>query len=85
MYFQSKKITLLILGVIALICSRVMFVFFNDPEGPNLLVVTGMALALFFPSLLVYKFNSSMGASKRLLIAILIQALLATGLYFFLS
>ncbi len=36
---NSKKTSLLILGTTSVVCSRVMFSFFNDPEGPNLLVV----------------------------------------------
>lgn len=85
MYFKSKKISLLILGASALVCSRKMFALFNDPEGPNLLVVTVMALILFAPSLVVYKIDSIMSAQKRLLLAIIIQILLATGLYLFLG
>lgn len=82
MYFKSKKISLLILGVTALLSARAMFVFFNDPEGPNLLVSVGAALIVYFPSLLVYAFKPSTGTGlKRLLLGILIQILVVTVLY----
>ncbi len=85
MYFKSKKISLLILGVTSLVCSKILFILFNDPEGPNLLVVTVMAAVLFFASLTVYLFRSSATGLKRLSFAILIQILLATAFYFSLS
>jgi hypothetical protein len=49
MYFKSKKTSLLILGITSIICSRTMFVFFDDPEGPNLLIVFVAALVLYQP------------------------------------
>jgi hypothetical protein len=85
MYFKSKKISLITLGITALICSRALFFFFDDPEGPNLLIVTVMALILYFVSLAVYRFNLSLTGLKRLLLAILIQVLLVAGLYVCLS
>lgn len=85
MYFKSKKISLLILAVTSLICSRAMFALFDDPEGPNLLIVVVMALVLYFVSLSAYSFKSSTTGLKRLLLAIFIQAIIATGLYFCLS
>ncbi len=85
MYFKSKKTSLLILGITALVCSRILFSFFNDAEGPNLVVVIGMALILYFLSLVIYLRNFSVTGSKKLLLAILIQILLVTGFYFLLS
>jgi len=83
MFYESKKTSLLILGITALVCSRALFFFFNDPEGPNLLVVIGTALVIYFVSLAAYVLNSS--SLKKLLLAISIQILLAIGLYFSLS
>ena len=80
MYFKSKKISLLILGLTSIAASRIMFLLFNDPEGPNLLVVMGMAVIVYFLSLAVYLFNLS--GPKKLLLAILIQIITVTGLYF---
>lgn len=82
MYFKSKKISLIILGITALLVSRAMFAFIDDPEGPNLLVVTVVALVIYFPSLMVYKFNFPITRLKRLSLAIFVQILIVTGLYF---
>ncbi|MDQ5949350.1 MAG: hypothetical protein QG589_476 [Patescibacteria group bacterium] len=89
MYFKSKKISLFILGITSLVCSRAMFVFFNDPEGPNLLVVVGMAGVIYFLSLVVYIFNTStqrlafpsLGGFKRLTFLVFFQVVITTGLY----
>lgn len=81
----SKKISLLILGITAIACSRTMFLLFNDPEGPNLLIVTVMALFLYLLSLPVYLFGPSTTGLKKLLLAICIQIIVVTGLYFFLN
>lgn len=82
MYFKSKKISLIILGITALACSRIMFSLFNDPEGPNLLIVTVLAAVLFFLSLSVFL---SKTPAKKLLLSILLQIILVAGLYFFLT
>ncbi|WP_143059222.1 hypothetical protein [Chitinophaga arvensicola] len=83
-YFKSKKISLIILAATAIICSRTFFFFLNDPEGPNLLVVAGLALAIFFCTSAAYIFiPASIKGIKRLLAAICIQILLIIGLYFF--
>lgn len=57
MYFKSKKISLLILGVTAFVCARAMFYFIDDPEGPNLLIVTVLAIILYMLSLATYSSN----------------------------
>lgn len=88
MYFKSKKTSLLILAVSAIVCSRVLFLFFDDPEGPNLLVVMVMAGIVYFLSLSAYVFNTSLlsfTGLQRLLLAILIQILIVTGLYVLLN
>jgi len=54
MYLKSKKTALLILGIASVVCSRAVFFFINDPEGPNLLVVMVLAVLIFFISLGVY-------------------------------
>ncbi len=75
---------LIILGITSLVCSRAMFSFINDPEGPNLLVVIVMALILYSISLAVYlrKFSAKLTSSKRVLLAILIQVVSASTFYF---
>jgi uncharacterized membrane-anchored protein len=79
-----KKTTLLILAITSLICSRTVFFIFNDPEGPNLLVVVVLAAILFVPSLVTYKFYPSTKADKgvvRILLGVLIQLIVSVGLY----
>ncbi len=85
MYFKSKKTSLIILGITALVCSRPMFHFFNDPEGPNLLVVTVAAAIVYALSLLAYYFVLSATGLKRLILTILIQVIIVVGLYFSLN
>jgi hypothetical protein len=85
MNLNSKKISLLILGITSLVFSRVMFLFFNDPEGPNVLVVIGMAVIIYFLSLAIYLFKFSNNNSKKLLLAICIQIVITAGFYFFLK
>lgn len=84
MYFKSEKASLLILGIISLVCSRFLFFLFDDPEGPNLLIVVVMAVILYSVSFAAYTFNASTTPTKRLLLAIAIQILAITLLYFLL-
>lgn len=44
---KPKTKTLLTLGAISLVCSRTIFFFVNDPEGPNLLIVVVLAVIIF--------------------------------------
>jgi hypothetical protein len=81
MYFESKKIALFGLGITALSFSRLVFFFFNDPEGPNLVVVIGLALILYLPSLIVYSLLP-FTKTKKFWIVLLLQILLATAIYF---
>jgi len=65
-----------------------MFFFFNDPEGPNLLIVLVAAAIIFFVSLAIYVYKSfpvSFTPLKKLLLAIFAQVLLATVFYFCLN
>ena len=84
MYFKSKTISLLILAISAIACSRILFLFFNDPEGPNLLVVTGTAAIVYFVSLAIYLFNPLLEefiGLKRLVLAIVIQIIIVAVFY----
>lgn len=82
MYFKSKKTSLIILGITSIACSRLTFYFFKDPEGPNLLIVMVLAAVLYVLSLMAYLFVLSSTGFKRLTLAISIQIIVATGLYF---
>jgi hypothetical protein len=61
-----------------------MFAFFNDPEGPNLLVVTVMAAIIYSISLPAYLSNvfPSLAGLKRSAVAVFIQLCVAAGFYF---
>lgn len=84
MYLQSKKFSLFVLGGTAVIFSKVLFVFFNDPEGPNLLVVTVVAAVIYLPSLLVFTFKAlPVTTLKRLLLAIFIQLVIVGCFHMF--
>jgi hypothetical protein len=73
----------MILAATAIICSRILFFFFSDPEGPNLLIVAGLALVIFFLSFSAYIFSPfKMKGIKRLFAAICIQILSVIVLYF---
>ncbi len=84
MHSISKKTPFIIIGITSAIFSRTMFFFFDDPEGPNLLVVFVMAAVLYLPSLITYRLNCGVSTAKRVLLAICTQAVLATGIYFLL-
>ena len=83
MRFGFKKISLLILVITAFVFSRATFSFFDDLEGPNLLVVVGMASILFLVASAAYLSNLflSLVGFKRIAAAILIQMFGATGIY----
>jgi len=82
MSFGSKKISLIVLGITAFVGSRAMFAFFNDPEGPNLLIVMVLAVFVYFLSLSVYASGSSAYSFKRFWLAIVVQIVFVTCLYF---
>ena len=83
MHLNFKNGSLLILAITALTCSRIMFAFLNDPEGPNLLVVTVMAAIIYLISSAVYlsNFSRSLTGFKRSSAALLIQIFIATAFY----
>lgn len=80
---SKPKTLLIILGITAIVCTRVMLVFFDDPEGPNLLVVLGMAFFVFLLSLPVYRLRR-LENHQKLILTIITQILIVTVLYFIL-
>lgn len=78
---STKTSIILLLVITALVLSRALFFFFHDPEGPNLLIVTILALILYSASFIAWKFIPTASASKKLLFAICTQVLIVTGLY----
>jgi hypothetical protein len=85
MDFKSKKTSLIILGLTAIVCSEAFFWFLDDPEGTNLLIVTVLALIICGLSLIVCSFNPLIKGLKRLLFVILIQIIIVGGLCLFLK
>lgn len=85
MDFKSKKVYLLILGITSIICSRALLGAFNDPEGPNLLIVTVLAAIIYFLSLTIYFFKFFATWKHKLWWGILIQIAVIVVLYFCLS
>lgn len=49
-----KKYPLFIILIISFAISRLVFFLINDPEGPNLLIVTVLAMLIFVPVSLIY-------------------------------
>lgn len=84
---MSSHISLIVRGGSALVLSRMFFVFINDPEGPNLLVVVVLAAVLFVVSLAAYARSAFPALSdvKRLLFAVFIQIVMVAALVFWLS
>jgi len=71
------------LAVTAMTCARTLFFFFNDPEGPNLLIVIALGLVVFLISWAAYQFiPSKIYGVIRLLAAVCFQILLVICLYF---
>lgn len=81
MYLKSNNTSLLILAITAILASRIMFCFLNDPKGPNLLIVTVIATVVYFLSLPIYLFKLPATGINRLFLVILTQIILVTGFY----
>lgn len=79
----SKKASLSILAIAAIALSRILFALFDDPEGPNLLIVVVTAAVIF--SLSLFAYLAKLSYRKRLVFAILVQIALIVGLYLFLN
>jgi NhaP-type Na+/H+ or K+/H+ antiporter len=84
MFIGSKRISLFALGVTALVASGITLRLFDDPEGPNLLIVTVMGVVVYFLSLMVYAFDYPANSLQKFLLALLAQLLIVTCAYFLL-
>lgn len=49
-----RKVFVFILLIISFAISRSLFFLINDPEGPNLFIVTVLAMLIFVPASLIY-------------------------------
>lgn len=54
MNLRLKKTQHIILGLVSLVLSRLTFMLIDDPEGPNLLIVVGLALVIYVFFLALY-------------------------------
>src|SRR4029078_10485001 len=80
MPLASTKKSLILLVITAFLCSRALFFFFHDPEGPNLLIVTVLALILYSASFIAWRFIPAT-AGKKILFAICAPLLIVADLY----
>ncbi|MBX4181694.1 hypothetical protein KW807_02410 [Candidatus Parcubacteria bacterium] len=85
MNFNSKNTSLIVLGLTSIVSSRLMFYLFNDPEGPNLLVVVGMAVVVYILSLILSSLIPSGTHKKKLVWSFLTPIIIVTVIYFFLK
>ena len=51
---MTRNISLILLAIASLGLSRIVFLFINDPEGPNLLIVAVLAAIIFAVTLALY-------------------------------
>ena len=79
LYFKSRNVSFLILAIAASVSSRLVFMYWADPEGPNLLVVTGLSVVVFALTLAAYYSLGRLAGLTRLLVALAIQILLVVG------
>lgn len=82
---KYKLSEIIVLGLSSVLHSKLFFSFINDPEGPNLLIVTALASVIYAVSLLMYFFFLSKVHKGKILLVILMQFLLILILYFFLK
>jgi hypothetical protein len=85
MVTTSKSVSFVILGLVALVCSRTFFYFIHDSEGPNLLIVGVLAVLVFGVSLGVYFFSTCMAEYKRVGGAVVAEVFTVVILYLFLA
>ncbi len=80
-FTQVSTWSLVILFLTAVTFSRIMFIFIDDPEGPNLLIVIVLGVVLYAFALPVYLLNTRMREGKRIMGTIATQAVLIVLLY----
>jgi hypothetical protein len=80
---MSSSSTRLIPSITALLLSRAVFIFLNDPEGPNLLVVTVLAVSIYCASHAICSYTplkKKVTGSTLLLLNFCVQVVLAAVL-----
>lgn len=76
----SKNLHQLVLAGTAIVCSKIFFFLLDDPEGPNLLIVMGLAIALYGLSAITYPYLPFAGL-RKLLVVILVQFVITILLF----
>jgi heme/copper-type cytochrome/quinol oxidase subunit 4 len=51
---KIKIIPFVVLGIVSIVCSKMLFIFLDDPEGPNLLIVVAAAVVIYIAFLTIY-------------------------------
>jgi len=82
MKLDLRNGTLLVLAITAFACARAVFVVIADPEGPNLPVVTVLAVIFFLVSAGFYvsRLLPGLAGISRSMAALVLQAVIAAGL-----
>ena len=73
--------SIIALALTSILGSRALFFLFDDPEGPNLLIVVALAAFLFAVSVALRRLTYSLGPRKSFLSALIAQVLLLACLY----
>ncbi len=53
---KIKIIPFVVLGIVSIVCSKMLFIFLDDPEGPNLLIVVAVAIIFYIASLVIFTY-----------------------------
>jgi uncharacterized membrane protein len=79
----NRATPLLLLALTAAICSRATFAMLDDPEGPNLIVITSLTVIIFLAAIVAYISGTfpALTGFKRVFSIIPIQILTAATIY----
>lgn len=84
MNLSQKNISLIILGLTSIVCTRLMLMLINDPEGPNLLVVLVMSAVVYTLALPVYFLSLEAPRQiTKILLTFLAQVIIVAIMYIF--
>lgn len=78
-----QKYKYIFIALTSLFLSRLSFYLINDPEGPNLLIVSVAALGLFLISIFIFSLLKNKSVLSKLVVAIVAQALIAVCFGYF--
>lgn len=72
------------MGITSLLSTRVLFFIMNDPEGPNVLILTAMTTIIYFLTIGIYSLKFPFIGLRKLFLVFLIQIVFVIGFYFWL-